>query len=212
MNKTGALTIIILALLGSSLMVACVSASTTETFTVAQATKRYTFELPQGAIFNGSLSTTGPVRVWVNDANGTQLVNLGLVDATGQINFVATHQGNYYINFENNLANTVEVTFTYQTDPELENSSAFPVALLPIIAIVIAAVCIVLVIVIRRKFKDEPADNRKQHRKSSHWVIVDWHCLRGGYEALGYSVVFRCTLPVVHILFLTDLFPHRIFS
>jgi len=142
-------------------MTACVSASTTETFTVSQATKRYTFELPQGAIFNGSLTTTGPVRVWVNDANGTQLANLGIVESTGQFNFVAENQGNYYVNFENNLANTVEVTFTYQTDPELENSSAFPVALLPIAAIVIAAVCIILVIVIRRKFKDEPATEQK---------------------------------------------------
>ncbi len=161
MNKTRALICIILALLAVSMLAACVSASTTETFTVAQATKRYTFELPQGAIFNGSFTTTGPVRVWVNDANGSQLANLGIVDTTGQINFVATQQGSYYINFENNVANSVQVTFTYQTNPELENNSAFPLTLLPIIAIIIAAVCIILVIVIRRKFKDEPATKQK---------------------------------------------------
>jgi hypothetical protein len=161
MNKTRTLTLIILAVLASSLMAACVSASTTETFTVSQATKRYTFELPQGAIFNGSLTTTGAVRVWVNDANGTQLANLGLVDTDGQFSFVAAHEGNYYVNFENNIANTVKVTFTYQTNPELENKSAFPVALLPIAAIIIAAVCIVLVIMIRRRFKEEPATQQK---------------------------------------------------
>jgi hypothetical protein len=161
MNKTRAITIIILATLASSLMATCVSASTTETFTVSQATQRYTIELPQGAIFNGSLTTTGTVRVWVNDANGTQLANLGLVDTNGQFSFVATHEGNYYVNFENNLANTVQVTFTYQTNPELETSSALPVFLLPIVAIIIASVCIVLVIVIRRKFKDDPAAQPK---------------------------------------------------
>ena len=161
MNKTRALTLIILAVLASSLMATCVSASTTETFTVSQATQRYTIELPQGAIFNGSLTTTGTVRVWVNDANGTQLANLGLVDTNGQFSFVAAHEGNYYVNFENNLANTVQVTFTYQTNPELETTSALPVFLLPIVAIIIAAVCIILVIVIRRKFKDEPAAQLK---------------------------------------------------
>lgn len=157
MKKLRALTIIILVLLSASLMAACVYASTTETFTVSQATKRYTFELPQGVIFNGSLTSTGPVRIWVSDANGVQLANLGLVDSTGQFSFVATQEGHYYVNFENNVANAVKVTFTYQTHPEIENISALPVVFLPILAIIIAAVCIVLVILIRRKFKDEPA-------------------------------------------------------
>jgi hypothetical protein len=161
MNKTRTLTLIILAVLASSLMATCVSASTTETFTVSQGTQRYTFDLPQGAIFNGSFTTTGTVRVWVNDANGTQLANLGLVDTNGQFSFVAANKGNYHVNFENNLANTVKVTFTYQTNPELETSSSLQVFLLPIVAIIIAAVCIVLVILIRRKFKDEPAAQPK---------------------------------------------------
>lgn len=153
-NKSCNLTIAALTLLlAASFIILVTQASTTETFTVTQTTYQIPFNLPKDTIFNGSLSTTNTVRVWVSDANGSLIANPGLVDNTAIFSFVAVKEGNYYINFENPLSSSASVTFTYQTDPELQsdNSSLLPFWLLPVFVLVTIVGAILIVYFSRRK-------------------------------------------------------------
>ncbi len=155
MNRTKAATFTVLtALLAASFLTLSASAATTETFTVTASTMQYTFDLPQGTIFNGSLSTTGTVRVWVSDANGSLAANLGLVDSSAKFGFVANNAGKYYVNFENNLGNSVQVTFTYQTDPELPGGgSLIPFSYWPVFAAITVVGAVLIVYFIRKNRK-----------------------------------------------------------
>jgi hypothetical protein len=145
-------------ILVASFVALSASATSTETFTIAQNTYQITFDLPAGAIFIGSISTTNTIRVLVNDANGTLLTNLGLVDNHTDFSFVAAKTGDYFVIFENPLSTTAQVTFTYQTDPGLSNSnSLIPLSLWPVFVIITVVGCILIIYLNRR--------NRK-HRKN----------------------------------------------
>lgn len=149
-----ALTALTLLLTTSSLLLS-VQASTTETFTVTHTTYRVTFNLPADTTFNGSLPTTETVRVWVSDANGSLIRNLGLVDSTASFSFVAAQEGNYHVYFENSLYTSAAVTFTYETDPELSDSSSLlPFWLWPVfVAVTVVGCIVVLYLNHRRKVK-----------------------------------------------------------
>jgi hypothetical protein len=112
--------------------------------------------LPNGTTFNGSISTTGTVRFWVNDPNGAQIANLGLIDKATTFSFVAQQTGNYTMNFENDLPTSIQVTFSYVTNPDISGSSSngAPVFYL-LIPIVIAVLgCILIIYFVRRKNKN----------------------------------------------------------
>ena len=144
-------------------MVYSASASTTSTFTVYQSSQ-IQFVIPTGTVFNGSISVTGTVRFWVNAPDGTQIVNLGLIDSTATFSFVAQESGNYTMNFESDLpsANPSQVTFVYTTNPELPqsgNSATIPLAYW-IAIILIAVVGVVLIVFLRyRKDRNQVAND-----------------------------------------------------
>jgi len=150
-KKTTPLTYIILTLLFLTSITALVSAATTETFNVTASTMQYTFDLPQETTFNASLTTTNTIRVWIHDQNGSQIVNLGLVDKEAEFSFITNNAGKYYVNFENNLGNTVKVTFTYQTYPELPNDPLIPLSYWPIFAAITTALLCLIIYWIRHK-------------------------------------------------------------
>jgi hypothetical protein len=111
-------------------------------------------------MFNGSISTTGPVRFWVNAPNGVQIVNLGLIDEAATFGFVAQLTGNYTLNFENDLHNPVQVSFSFTTDPDISsnnNSASTPLINLVITAI-IAVVGGVLIFVFMRRRRQGHSD------------------------------------------------------
>jgi hypothetical protein len=145
-----ALTALTLLLATHSLLLTA-QASTTETFTVTHNTYQITFNLPADATFNGSLSTTATVRVWVSDANGSLVKNLGLVDSTASFSFVVAQEGNYHVYFENSLSTSATVTFTYETDPELGGGSLLPFWLWPVFVVVAVAGGIVVIYLSRRR-------------------------------------------------------------
>ena len=156
MNRTKIVTFSALTLLlAASFLMLTAQAAATETFTVTQTTYQITFNLPAGTAFNGSLSTTGTVRVWVSDQNGSLIANPGLVDNTASFNFTAAKEGNYYVYFENPLSSSAAVTFTYQTDPDVTSGtqSILPFWLLPVFVVITIAGCILLFYVIRRRGK-----------------------------------------------------------
>ncbi len=130
------------------------SATNLPAITLSASSAQLPIMLPAGAMFNGSISTTGTVRFWVNDPNGAQIVNLGLIDKTGAFSFVANQYGNYTMNFENDLTNSIQVTFSYITNPDISarnNSSGIPPVYL-FYSIVIAFLGIIMIIfLVRRK-------------------------------------------------------------
>jgi hypothetical protein len=112
--------------------------------------------LPTGTTVNGSISTTGTVRFWVSAPSGAQIVNLGLIDKTTTFSFATNQNGNYTMNFENGLTNSIQVTFSYVTDPDISggNSSTGIPLVYQVISIVIAALGSILIILfVRRKNK-----------------------------------------------------------
>jgi hypothetical protein len=131
-------------------------ATTVPPFTLSESSNKLQYVLPAGTTFNGSISTTGSVRFWVNAPNFVQVVNLGIIDKSATFSFVAQQNGTYTFNFENDMPNSIQVTFSYVTNPEIPGNNATGISLSSplIITIIIAAVGSVLIFfVIRRKSK-----------------------------------------------------------
>ena len=134
-------------------------ATEVEPFNLSHSTGQLLYVLSVGSIFNGSVSATGSVRVWMNAPNGEQIINLGLIDVPTNFGFVAQQNGTYILNFENDLQNTISVTFNYQTVPELftgeEDNNSYRLSLsyliVPILLSIFGSVLILLVM--RRKNK-----------------------------------------------------------
>ena len=125
----------------TSLIILSASASTASfpTFTLSSSSTQLHFALPVGTQFNGSISTTGPVRFFVSAPNGSVIVNLGLIDKTNAFSFIAQQTGNYSLNFENDLPDPVQVIFSYVTNPDISggsNSGGIPLIYLPIFIII----------------------------------------------------------------------------
>jgi hypothetical protein len=151
LTSTATTTLLIISLVALS-----ASAATVSTFTLSSSGVRLPIMLPNGTTFNGSISTTGTVRFWVNDPNGAQIANLGLIDKATTFSFVAQQTGNYTMNFENDLPSSIQVTFSYVTNPDLSGSSSTgtPIFYL-LIPIVIAVLgCILIIYFVRRKNKN----------------------------------------------------------
>jgi hypothetical protein len=110
-------------LLLASLTVVPVFATTVPTFTLSSSSNQLQYVLPAGTIFNGTISTTGDVRFWVSAPNYAEIVNLGIIDKTTTFSFVATQNGTYTLNFENDMPNSIQVTFSYVTNPVIPGSN-----------------------------------------------------------------------------------------
>jgi hypothetical protein len=113
----------LIALLLASLMPLSAFATTVPSFTLSASSNQLQYVLPSGTTFNGSVSTTGDVRVWVNSPEA-EIVNLGIIDNTTAFSFVAQQNGTYTVNFENDMSNTIQVTFSYVTNPVIPGSNS----------------------------------------------------------------------------------------
>jgi hypothetical protein len=145
---------LVAALVVLALLVSFVSAATS-TFTVEQ-TSQTQFLLPAGTIFNGSISVSSTLRFWVSAPDGSQIVNLGLIDHSAGFGFVAPQDGNYTMNFENGLpyAPPVQVTFTYTTNPDVtsnNNSSAISPTYIVILVVIGVVGAGLIIFAVRRK-------------------------------------------------------------
>jgi hypothetical protein len=142
----------IMALLLLSFMALLASATTLPAISLSASSAQLPIMLPAGTIFNGSISTTGTVRFWVSSPNGAQIVNLGLIDKANTFSFVAQQNGNYTLNFENGLTNSIQVKLSYVTDPDISsgnNSTGIPLVYL-LLSIVIAVLGSILIILFVR--------------------------------------------------------------
>jgi hypothetical protein len=131
-------------------------ATTYPTFTLSASSNQLQFALPQGTTFNGTISTTGSLRFFVSDPNGAQIVNLGIIDKNTTFSFVSLQSGTYLLNFENDLHNTIQVTFSYETNPALQgnsNSNGTSLIYLAIPIIIAVAGSFLIIFVVRRKSK-----------------------------------------------------------
>jgi hypothetical protein len=144
------------ALLLLSVIASSAFATTVPTFTLSSQSSQIQYVLPQGTTFNGSISTTGTFRFFVSAPNGTIIINLGLIDKTTTFGFVSQQNGTYIFNFENDLPNSIQVTFSYVTNPEIPGNSnstgTSPIYLLIPVTIAIVG-SFLIVFVLRRKSK-----------------------------------------------------------
>lgn len=141
-----------------SVMISSAFSTTVPTFTLSSQLSQLTYVLPQGTTFNGSISTTGLVRFFVSAPNGSIIVNLGIIDKTATFGFVSQQNGTYTLNFENDLPNSIQVTFSYVTDPEIpgsDNSTGISPIYLLIVVIVAVVGSFLIIFIMRRKSKNE---------------------------------------------------------
>jgi hypothetical protein len=142
------------------LMVFSASASTATfpTFTLSSSSTQLNYALPEGTEFDGSILTTGPIRFFVSAPNGFVIVNLGIVDEAGKFNFTSQETGNYTLTFENALPNSVQVTFSYMTNPDISidnNSAGLPFIYLPIFIIIAVFGSIFIIFLVRHRNKKQ---------------------------------------------------------
>ena len=161
MKKTKLLMPIVLAvLLLASLMAASAFATTVPTFTLSASSNQLQYVLPQGTTFNGTIATTGSVRFWVSDPNYTEIVNLGIIDKTTTFSFVAQQNGTYTLSFENDMPNSIQVTFSYVTNPVIpgsNNSTGISQSYLLITVIVAVLGSFLIIFILHRKSKIPPS-------------------------------------------------------
>ena len=156
MKKTTLLTELLTILLVISLVVFPVFATTTKSFTIPQlSTTFFTLTLPQGTKMNGSITPDSNVRFFINNPQENEIVNLGIINMTTTFAFTATQDGNYTLSFENGQLNSITVSFSYDTQPEIpSNTSSFSFSeLVTIISIVAIIAILTLSLVLRRQRK-----------------------------------------------------------
>ncbi len=153
MKKTALAYAVLAALLLASFGASSVVAATSQTFTLSASTNQLTYVMHSGTIFNGTVATTGMVRVWVSAPSGAEIVNLGVIDKTTTFGFVAPQNGTYAVNFEDDLSNTIQVTFSYVSNPAVQdnnNSSGISLTF-AVVTVVIAVVGSALIIFLLRR-------------------------------------------------------------
>ena len=168
---TSALTVLLFA----SLMGTAVFATTVPTFTLSASSKQLQYVLPQGTTFNGTIATTGSVQFWVNSPNEFEIVNLGIIDKTTTFSFVATQNGTYTLNFENDMSNSIQVTLSYETNPAIPGSSSTGISpsYLLLITVVVAVLASFLIIFILRRKETHPSDVHRAPSNTSAQVKVN---------------------------------------
>jgi hypothetical protein len=132
--------------------------------------------LPSGTTFNGSVSTTGDVRVWVNSPS-EEIVNLGIIDKTTAFSFVAQQSETYSVNFENDESDNVQVTFSYVTNPVIpgsNSSSGVNQTYLAITAIIAVLGSLLIIFFLRRQSKipDSGVHKTAPSSASSHFKSI----------------------------------------
>ncbi len=149
--------------LSITLMVCPAFATTSTSFNLALSTNQIQFKIPAGTTFNGTIETSGMIRFWVTAPTEAQIVNLGIIDKSGTFSFVAQQNGTYTFNFENDLPNTVQVTFSYSANPQLPNGGTGTALSYTVIAIIVVAVAgsLLIILAVRRKSKKVAALQRK---------------------------------------------------
>ena len=138
-------------------------ATDSTTFSLALSTNQIQYKIPAGTTFNGTVATSGMVRVWVTAPNADEIVNLGIVDKTTSFGFLAEQNGTYTFNFENDLPNTITVTFSYTSNPPLPNTnSGIPLAYIAIIGAIAVGGSLLIFFGIRHNTKKAIAAHKKK--------------------------------------------------
>jgi len=144
-------------LLLASLMAVSAFATTVPTFTLSASSNQLQYVLPAGTIFNGTISTTGSVQFWVGAPNYLEIVNLGIIDQTTTFSFVAPQNGTYTLNFVNDMSNSIQVTFSYVTNPVIPGSTGISQNYLLITVIIAVLGSLLIIFILHRKSKIPPS-------------------------------------------------------
>jgi len=134
----------------------------TTKFSLALSTNQIQFKIPKGTTFSGTVSATGLIRFWATAPGGGPVTDLGLVEKTTAFSFVSLLNGTYTFNFENDMPNTVTVTFSYDTYPSLPNTGTGTPATYILAGVLAVAVAGSLFIIFLVRIK-----NRKAYKRTS---------------------------------------------
>ena len=129
MKTAKLLTVVLLVALIMALLfpLPATTASTVETFTVSPlSTTSINVVLPYGTELNGSISTNGDIRFFINGPQGQPISNLGIVSKSVKFEFTAPEDGNYSLNFENGRLNPTDVSLVFDTQPEIPSDNGSP--------------------------------------------------------------------------------------
>ena len=167
MKKARLLILATLAIFLSALLTASSAFAVTEpTFTLSGSSNQLLYVMHQGTIFNGTIATTGSVRFWVSAPNQETIVNLGIIDKTTSFSFVASQNGTYTLNFENDMSNSIDVTFSYTSNPQIQdlnNSAGIPLIYLLATVIIAVVGSILIIFIIRRQKSSDRMFKRRRH-------------------------------------------------
>ena len=143
----------------------CIStafASDSTSFSLALSSNQIQYKIPTGTTFNGTVATSGMVRVWVTEPSGGEIVNLGIIEKTTSFGFVAQQNGTYTFNFENDMPNTITVTWTYTSNPQLPDTNAgIPITYIIFVGTAAVVGSLLIFFGIRRKTKKVVAAYKK---------------------------------------------------
>ncbi|MGO8806980.1 MAG: hypothetical protein ACLQO7_10340 [Candidatus Bathyarchaeia archaeon] len=144
-------------------------ASDSTGFSLALSSNQIQYKIPAGTMFNGTVATSGWVRVWVTEPSGGEIVNLGIIEKTTSFGFIAQQNGTYTFNFENDLPNTITVTFTYTSNPQLPDTNAgIPLTYIIFVGTVAVVGSLLIFFGIRRKTKKVMAAYKKAESAKSN--------------------------------------------
>ena len=182
MKETRLLTELLATLLMVSLVAFPAFGTTTRSFIIPQlSTTFFTLTLPEATKMNGSVFPEGSVRFFINDPQGNEIINLGIIDKTTTFEFTATQNGNYTLSFENGQLSSTTVSLSYDTQPEIPSNTSSPTLisfsdLVTIISIAAILIILALSIVLHRQRKKQETPNSSSFAESdaySTWLIED---------------------------------------
>jgi hypothetical protein len=109
----------------------------------------------------------------VSAPNEAEIVNLGIIDKTTAFSFVAQQNGTYTLNFENDLPDSIQVTFSYVTTPVIpgsNNSIGVSQSYLLITVIIAVLGSLLIIFILHRKSKTQTTavHNTAPSNPSSH--------------------------------------------
>jgi uncharacterized membrane protein YjgN (DUF898 family) len=122
-------------------------ASNVETFAVSGlSTTAIRLTLSNGTQVNGTISTNGNIRFFINNPHGEEIYDLGIVSVSVQFSFKATEDGNYSLNFQNGHLDTANVDFIFDYSGQTPNGTTSSVIPINVLVTVVSVVCLGIIL------------------------------------------------------------------
>ena len=124
-------------------------AATVETFTVSPlSTTSIKVNIQNGTELNGSISTNGDIRFFINGPQGKPISDLGIASTSAKFTFTAPEDGNYSLNFENGRLTPTDVSLVFDAQSEITSIAGSQTIPAYVLVIAATAGCLVVVTIL----------------------------------------------------------------